>query len=224
MKFSEKLQNLRKEYSLSQEDLAEKMNISRQAIAKWESDIAYPDIDNFIQLSNLFQVTIDSLVKSESKCSKSTIESNRTEQKEIISFLCIAKRKCYAGNAKEEKPSRLNSHDLLFKEKEKTYIDTYLGGEKFSGEEAIWVEGQPVWAMNYTGRVLSEQFSVGFLKECLLLVPEETPFRGPSIYQNGKYIYHCKVTGDFNWFHGKEEIFYCETMVYECYFHGGLVK
>ena len=59
MIFSEKLQLIRKNKGLAQEELAEKLSVSRQAVAKWESGQVYPEITNFIQISNLFNVTVD---------------------------------------------------------------------------------------------------------------------------------------------------------------------
>ena len=53
MIFSEKLQILRKNRGLTQEALAEKLNVSRQAVAKWESGQVYPDIFNLIQISTI---------------------------------------------------------------------------------------------------------------------------------------------------------------------------
>ena len=53
MIFSEKLQLLRKNKGLTQEEMAEKLDVSRQAVAKWESGQVYPDISNLIQISNL---------------------------------------------------------------------------------------------------------------------------------------------------------------------------
>lgn len=57
MIFSEKLQLIRKNKGLTQEELAEKLSVSRQAVAKWESGQGYPEITNLIQISNLFHVT-----------------------------------------------------------------------------------------------------------------------------------------------------------------------
>ena len=65
MKLSEKIQLLRKENGYSQEGLAAICDVSRQSISKWEADIALPEIDKLIILSNLFQVTIDALLKDE---------------------------------------------------------------------------------------------------------------------------------------------------------------
>lgn len=63
MLFSEKLKLFRTSIGLTQEELAEKLNVSRQAITKWEAGDGMPDIENLKQLSELFNVTIDELVK-----------------------------------------------------------------------------------------------------------------------------------------------------------------
>ena len=60
--FSEKLQLIRKNRGLTLEELAEKLSVSRQAVAKWKSGQVYPEITNLIQISNLFNATIDYLV------------------------------------------------------------------------------------------------------------------------------------------------------------------
>ena len=56
------LKKLRKSAKLTQEQVAEKLNVSRQSVAKWESGDALPDIDNCIMLAKLYNVTIDDLV------------------------------------------------------------------------------------------------------------------------------------------------------------------
>lgn len=60
-----RIQLLRKGKNLSQEELAESLNISRQSISKWESGNTLPDIDKLIQLSEYFNVSLDYLVKGE---------------------------------------------------------------------------------------------------------------------------------------------------------------
>lgn len=143
---------------------------------------------------------------------------------DIIKFLLEAKKETYAGNGAEGSPSRPNSHDLEFARGNLRYIDTYLGSEKFAGQEALWEDGIPFWAMNYAGRVIAEGFSGDFLKEALLHVPNNRPFRGPDRYKKDRFTYNCKVDGDFGWFSGYEEIWAGEVKVYECMFHGGAVK
>ena len=141
--------------------------------------------------------------------------------KDIVSFLLKAKKNTYAGNGVETKSSRPASHDLHYNEGNFKYIDTYIGSSKFSGQEAIWKADLPVWSMNYLGRVISENFSNDFLKDCLLRVTEAYPYRGPLRYENADYLYTCNVEGDFHWFYGYETISYKGEKVYECAFHGG---
>ena len=90
MKFSEKLVELRKENKISQEKLAETLNLSRQAISKWESEQNYPDIENLIRLSQIFDVTIDALVKDEMNIGKSEVSySFIKEEKYIFAGMAI---------------------------------------------------------------------------------------------------------------------------------------
>ena len=63
MTFSDKLIALRKKAGWSQEELAERLNVSRQSVSKWESAQSMPDIDKILQLSSLFSVTTDCLLK-----------------------------------------------------------------------------------------------------------------------------------------------------------------
>lgn len=64
---SEKIYMLRKNSKLSQEQLAEKIGVSRQAISKWESGTSIPEIDKLVLLSEYFNVSIDYLVKEKSE-------------------------------------------------------------------------------------------------------------------------------------------------------------
>lgn len=223
MIFSDKLLLLRKNKGLTQEDLSEQLSVSRQAIAKWESGQAYPDIANLICISEFFCVTIDHLVKDGDNCRTALLNKTTWDLSNLTQFLVKAKRNTYAAKAKEEMPSRPCSHDLKYEENDYLYIDTYLGEERFSGQEAVWIKGTPVYAMNYCGRVLNQNFNGDFLKAALLAVPEEMPFRGPSHFQENDYLFTCKVTGDIEWFQGYEEIYYKNELVYECFFHGGEV-
>lgn len=93
----------------------------------------------------------------------------------------------------------------------------------FSGEEAVWEAGNPIWAMNYSGRVISENFSSKHLKAALMHPTAEFPYRGQPIYHEGDYTYVMDVQGDFDWFSGKEMIYYKAELVYDLLFHGGKV-
>ncbi len=144
--------------------------------------------------------------------------------REVVEFLIRAKRATYAGRGAETAPSREKSHDLTYREGDLMYYDTYLGSGKFAGEEALWREGRPSWSMNYIGRVTGEGFDIGFLREALLRVPEDRPFRGPERFVSGELTYSCEVSGSFEWFQGNETVFRGNSPIYECVFHGGLVE
>ncbi len=223
MNFSEKFQLIRKNKGMTQEELAEKLDISRQAVAKWESGQAYPDISNLIQISNLFNVTVDYLVRDQ-ECMVNCAADVENDISKLIDFRLEANVNTYAAYMNETTATRLDSHDFTYSSGPYTYHDTYVGGEKFAGEEAIWLDGKIQYAMNYLGRVLDQQFSGDFLKEALRKADKNMPYRGPEYFQSGEYTYKCSVTGDFSWFQGCEEIYCNNTRVYECYFHGGIMK
>jgi transcriptional regulator with XRE-family HTH domain len=65
MEFSEKLQQFRKEKGITQEQLAEKLYVSRTAISKWESGRGYPSIESLRAISKLFSISIDDLLSGE---------------------------------------------------------------------------------------------------------------------------------------------------------------
>lgn len=223
MNFSQKLQLIRKNKGYTQEELAGKLDVSRQAVAKWESGQVYPDISNLIQISKLFNVTVDYLVKDQ-ECIVGCSDDKMSDINRLVEFRLEANSNTYAACMNETDSTRLNSHDFTYSNGPYTYHDTYVGGEQFAGEEAIWYEGKSQYAMNYIGRVLSQNFSGDFLKEALRKADKKMPFRGPEYYQSGQYIYKCSVVGDFTWFQGYEEIYCDNEKVFECYFHGGIMK
>lgn len=65
IEIANRLVQLRKKNNMSQEELAEKLGISRQAVSKWERAEASPDTDNLISLAKLYNVSLDDLLKSE---------------------------------------------------------------------------------------------------------------------------------------------------------------
>ena len=79
MEFSEKLQKLRKQKNLTQEELADLLFVSRTAISKWESGRGYPSIDSLKTISAFFGVTIDELLSSKELM---TIAEKETKEKE----------------------------------------------------------------------------------------------------------------------------------------------
>ena len=64
MEFYEKLRKLRKENGMSQEELAQQLNVSRQAVSKWESGQGFPETDKLLTIGNIFSVSMDYLLKT----------------------------------------------------------------------------------------------------------------------------------------------------------------
>jgi len=95
MNLSDKILKLRKSNDLSQEELAEKLNVSRQAISRWEMGSSQPDGSNILQLSKLFGVTSDYLLNDEYESDydvpvvKETKKAGNVKIKRIIG-LCIS--------------------------------------------------------------------------------------------------------------------------------------
>lgn len=82
MTIGEKLLELRKEKSLSQEEVANQVNVSRQTISKWETDQSLPDFDKIVPLCNLYGITTDELLKGEKKSSEIENEVQRKQQEQ----------------------------------------------------------------------------------------------------------------------------------------------
>ena len=83
IKTAERLIQLRKEHGFSQEELAAKLGVSRQAVSKWERGEASPDTDNLIALAKLYQISLDELLdhKVEPKEEKEEESSDFDESK-----------------------------------------------------------------------------------------------------------------------------------------------
>lgn len=86
MEFHEKLQQLRKNRGLTQEELAESLFVSRTAISKWESGRGYPSIDSLKEISNFFSVSIDDLLSGDKLISIAEKE-NKTNMQSMCDLL-----------------------------------------------------------------------------------------------------------------------------------------
>ena len=80
MKLHEKIYQHRKDLKMTQNDLAERLNVSRQAVSRWEMGVSTPDVDNLKQLSALFSVSVDYLIFDTEK-SKETPEFESSQNK-----------------------------------------------------------------------------------------------------------------------------------------------
>ena len=80
MEFNEKLQELRKQRGLTQEELAEKLYVSRTAISKWESGRGYPNIESLKAIAKLFSVTVDELLSTDEMLTIAEEDGKRKEK------------------------------------------------------------------------------------------------------------------------------------------------
>lgn len=131
MKFAEKLKSIRKEAQMSQEQLAEKLGVSRQAVTKWETDGGIPDIDNIMALSALFGVSVDDLLCNAHVASNTTeylfesiTEYDISEPKHYDLKIGGAKRFVLSGYSGEKLRVRLVSNTYATLQKDfKVKID-----------------------------------------------------------------------------------------------------
>lgn len=79
MKFEEKLSLLRKEARLSQEELAEKLNVTRQTVSKWELGQSKPDFDKLMEISKVFNIGLEELTNCSEKVKKTIEESEQSD-------------------------------------------------------------------------------------------------------------------------------------------------
>jgi len=92
MEFNEKLQELRKQKGLTQEELAESLYVSRTAVSKWESGRGYPNIDSLKAIAKFFEVTIDELLSGEELLT--IAEKDHKEKERIIRDLVFGLLDC----------------------------------------------------------------------------------------------------------------------------------
>ena len=90
MQLGQMIVKMRKDYGLTQDDFAQKFNVTRQTVSNWENEKSYPDLQMLIDISNQFEISLDTLIKEDSKMVK-TIDKERVlgkikKEKSIIDF------------------------------------------------------------------------------------------------------------------------------------------
>ena len=80
MKISQVLKDIRQQHQLTQEALSERLNVSRSAIARWESGKGIPDISNLIAISREFDLSLDQLIKEDEHLEKKVIEDSKAKK------------------------------------------------------------------------------------------------------------------------------------------------
>jgi hypothetical protein len=144
-------------------------------------------------------------------------------------FIVQAKAATYVGDGEQAAPCRKGSHDLAFAEGAFSYLDSYFGGEDFIGQEVVYYEDRPVWAMNYYGKILMPRKISGaetgaIIKESLSKMYQQGRFLGGFQHTVDEFEYYDTSIGGFSAFSGREWITHNGEIVYELLYHGGLIK
>jgi len=148
---------------------------------------------------------------------------------ELKAFIVRAKSATYVGDGEHTAPSRLGSHDLRFTDGKWTYHDSYFGGTDFIGEEVVYFDENPVWAMNYYGHILRDDLLTAaqagqMIKASLSRMYKDGRFLGGFEYTENDLTYVDTSEGDADHFHGREFIRRGMDIAYELVYHGGLIR
>jgi len=148
---------------------------------------------------------------------------------ELNSFVVHAKAATYVGGGTRSLSYRPGSHDLQFHEGSFSYLDSYFGGADFIGQEVVYFEGRPVWAMNYYGRILEPakieaQEAGQIIQQSLTEMYRQGRFLGGFEHAVGSCTYVDSNEGAVDSFTGIERIMRDGVEVYRLVYHGGLIK
>ena len=148
---------------------------------------------------------------------------------QLNAFIVRAKAATYVGRGARSLSYRPGSHDLQFHQGDFSYLDSYFGGADFIGEEVVYFEGKPVWAMNYYGRILEPSLITAaeagqIIQESLSEMYQQGRFLGGFEHPSGNSAHFDTNDGDVASFTGREWITRENVKVYELVYHGGVVK
>ena len=147
----------------------------------------------------------------------------------LEAFIVRAKAQTYVGGGAFREPCRRGSHDVGLEEGEWSYLDSYFGGTDFLGQEVVWRAGEPIWAMNYYGRILDDvridaATAGSIIKQALSAMYNEGRFLGGFEWQAGNASYVDRSEGDVRSFRGIERILIDRDDVYRLDYCGGLIR
>ena len=132
MTLGEKIKDLRKQTNISQEELAEKLGVSRQAVTKWESDAGLPDIINLKSIATLFNISMDELLDY---------------KKEILGEVILEEKYSLDGIKKEGKARCKEEQYIVNKFSKATGIYALLRKKKWSWKKGlIWFLIEPSYS------------------------------------------------------------------------------
>lgn len=173
MSFADNLKQIRKERNMSQEDLAEIMDVSRQAVSKWEQGLGYPEVEKLLLLSSKLNISLDSLMATE------IAQKNNTENQKITGTIIISSphenviATCYKVMSSGKMRGGKNSPQYClfgiskgiasFWGEPTTFLGWYANNELLSKEineiqQAI-MNGVPTYELKYNSKVEKKLFS-----------------------------------------------------------------
>lgn len=152
-----------------------------------------------------------------------------TDIEELTDFIVEAKARAYVGNGANLPSCRPGSHDIGHQRGPWRYLDSYFGGTDFAGQEIVWHEGEPYWAMNYFGRIIRPDLidarRAGTVIKAALqtMYREKRHFLGGMEYQHAYGRYIDSSRGNTDHFSGREMIFADSEVAYALDYRGGLI-
>lgn len=143
--------------------------------------------------------------------------------------IVAAKRACYVGGGATAEPCRQGAHDLVWSEGPWSYRDSYFGGTDFLGQETVWRDQEPVWAMNYYGFITRPDLidagrAGATIKAALSALYDEGRFLGGFAFDGPFGAYRDMSEGRYTQFFGEETILVDGVVSYRLVYHGGLVR
>ncbi len=149
---------------------------------------------------------------------------------ELNRFIVAAKSNSYVGGGMASAACRMGSHDIAYQQGRWRYLDSYFGGTDFAGQEVVWLDSEPIWAMNYFGRIVEHSLIDGeragtVIKAALSrMYAEYSRFLGGMEFEHAFGFYADQNTGDCSHFSGREVIVVSERRAYELDYRGGLIR
>ena len=148
---------------------------------------------------------------------------------ELNQFIVQAKAATYVGDGQKTQSSRAGSHDLRFQNGAFSYLDSYFGGTDFIGQEVVYYDDEPIWAMNYYGKIIEPESITAaeagqIIKASLSRLYQEGRFLGGFEFSMEGSTYTDTNQGGPKSFTGQEWITRDHIKVYELVYHGGLIK
>ena len=179
MSFSENLKQLRKEQHLSQEELAELLDVSRQAVSKWEQGQGYPEVEKLLLLSSKLNISLDALMSNEIGCDRGSKGTNVTESIVIISPHENVIATCYKVAASGKMRGGKNSPQYIlfgvdrggstFWGEPTTFLGWYAGEEQISKEIAqihnAISKGMPTYTLQFSAKTQRRWASIKIIEE-----------------------------------------------------------